>query len=543
MTKPVYTPQEVVSFQLLARNACYLIVASMFTVLAVVIKQAGETIFIGWQGGYFPWIIMAASLEAMYAQNLLHRRGYIYLDREFWYFRAAEWIVYFVSLRSIIFITRGVDAFLQEIARWQEDWLTFFYDPELLVILFVTAILWSLSGTYGEDIDQLQVRPADVDFDSVPEMELDRKSAKARITRRTLSIGIVLVAMTLFIRLNVNQVFDVALAAKMSTGIVLVYFGLAVILLSLTEYTMQYGRWLWERIPLGANIARRWLKYAIIFLGTLIFLSLFLPTVYTIGLLDTIRFLLAVMSYLAGLVVFFFTAIFSLLALLYYRLVSGFSETPAEANEPLSLPQFNLDRPMAVDATSSPLMDALISGAFWITLLFVVVVAFGYYLRQNSDLFKTFRNTAKSSLLRAILDFLTTFFQRFSRAAAVTINKTIGNLRQGREQPAGLAARNYIGLRKLSAREKIQFYYLALLRRGDEAGVGRRKNQTPRMYRDSLRSSMPEDLFDELELLTEQFQEARYSSHTIDDAQANIVRRAWQHLRGFFHDKNKQEQS
>jgi hypothetical protein len=47
-------------------------------------------------------------------------------------------------------------------------------------------------------------------------------------------------------------------------------------------------------------------------------------------------------------------------------------------------------------------------------------------------------------------------------------------------------------LRKLSPRQQVQFYYLAMLRRGSEHGHARQPTQTPYEYARALENQIPE---------------------------------------------------
>ena len=52
---------------------------------------------------------------------------------------------------------------------------------------------------------------------------------------------------------------------------------------------------------------------------------------------------------------------------------------------------------------------------------------------------------------------------------------------------------DFINLRRLTPRQKVLFYYLALVRRAKEAGIPRKDGQTPYEYARSLTSSLVEE--------------------------------------------------
>jgi hypothetical protein len=85
----------------------------------------------------------------------------------------------------------------------------------------------------------------------------------------------------------------------------------------------------------------------------------------------------------------------------------------------------------------------------------------------------------------------------------------------------------------LSPRQKIVFYYQALLRRGNETGLPRDKSQTPNEYAELLEHSLPTVKEDVLSL-TESFCEARYSRHPVEPQDANQVKAYWERIRQVF---------
>jgi hypothetical protein len=92
------------------------------------------------------------------------------------------------------------------------------------------------------------------------------------------------------------------------------------------------------------------------------------------------------------------------------------------------------------------------------------------------------------------------------------------------------APRRWINPRRLSPRQQVQFYYLAMLRRGSERGHARQPTQTPYEYARTLESQVPE-IDQDVDGLTEEFIEARYSQHNIAPEQVGVVRRYWERIK------------
>ena len=82
----------------------------------------------------------------------------------------------------------------------------------------------------------------------------------------------------------------------------------------------------------------------------------------------------------------------------------------------------------------------------------------------------------------------------------------------------------------------MQFYYLAMLRRGGERGHARQPTQTPYEYARTLESQIPE-IDQDVDGLTEEFIEARYSRHDIPAEHVGLVRRYWERIKRALRDR------
>lgn len=82
----------------------------------------------------------------------------------------------------------------------------------------------------------------------------------------------------------------------------------------------------------------------------------------------------------------------------------------------------------------------------------------------------------------------------------------------------------------LSPREQVRFYYLSLVRRASERGVGRRAGETPLEYAQNLEKAWP-DAEGDIEELTQAFLEARYSRRSFVREEAMSIRERWNRLR------------
>ncbi len=98
----------------------------------------------------------------------------------------------------------------------------------------------------------------------------------------------------------------------------------------------------------------------------------------------------------------------------------------------------------------------------------------------------------------------------------------------------------YLKLRGLTSRQRVIFYYLALVRRGEESGKPRRPSQTPYEYAISLSAAMDKEMPKpgpqpapdvDIHAITDNFIQAKYSRHEISLQQADEVHNIWKRLR------------
>jgi hypothetical protein len=99
-----------------------------------------------------------------------------------------------------------------------------------------------------------------------------------------------------------------------------------------------------------------------------------------------------------------------------------------------------------------------------------------------------------------------------------------------------------LNVRALDPRQRIYFFYLAMVRRGGELGVTRHPSQSPAEYAVTLRQALP-PAEDDVESITEAFIQARYTRQEIDAPKAESVKTTWGRIRRKLQEKSKAERS
>jgi len=203
---------------------------------------------------------------------------------------------------------------------------------------------------------------------------------------------------------------------------------------------------------------------------------------------------------------------------------------PTEPLEPMQPPEMPPAETLTPGAAPDWL-ELLKSILFWMAILGVVGYSVYIYFRQNKRLI-SLRQLRGFWWIAQAWKWLLDHFKVGIEGGAGIVMEGIRRFRTARRLRTRAESGRYISLHRLSPRQKIIFYYLALLRRTSEARLPRADWQTAQEYEFTLRRQLPE-VEKELADMTIQFNEARYSQHHVAESQIALVRRAWDQVRKF----------
>jgi hypothetical protein len=479
-----------------------------------------------WWLRYLPWLAGLVAAEGLWSQRQLQRTSELTTSAVV--YRLVELLFVFIATRLVCLPWQtGVD-FGRIFISWEENLLENFFDAQFLLSLLVMIIIWGLSASFAQDLIDQEGDDLAMDAANLEGLVSDRAAAQQRLAGRVFAIGGVLVFINGLLRQEIIHIGG-AFAPKQDAWHVVLYFVTGLVLLSLSQLANRRLAWAWERIPVKADIAGRWIITSIIFLLVIVLVALALPTGYTIGFLPTLSTTLGVILYLLyGLVMLILTPIFYILGWLMslFKIVG-----PTEPIEPMQPPEMPPAETLTPGAAPGWL-ELLKSILFWAAILGVVGYSVYIYFRQNKRLITSLRQLRGFWWIAKAWKWLLSHFKAGIEGGAGIVKEGILRFRTARRQRARAESGRYISLRRLSPREKIIFYYLALLRRTSEARLPRADWQTAQEYELTLRRQLPE-VEKELVDMTIQFNEARYSQHHVAESQIALVRTAWDQVRKF----------
>lgn len=490
----------------------YGLVTAMLVCAAVPFVELGRRIKPDWDGSYLLFAFGLFALEALLSQRASARFSFPSL--EWAAFRLTEAVVLLAGLKLYLYSHNGFDRLAVDLPLWRANFADFF-DGEYVYALILAGATWAMASYFAgalvdlEGDDWLYARERDSMVIS------DRGGARKRLSMDIFVVGGVMLFVTAILR---NDLTFLGLPPPLfDTGLinVVLYFVLGLLLLAQSQFAILRARWSLDRMPIAHNIAPGWAGYTLALLAVCAALVIFLPTRYSVGLLDTLAFLLYVIQFLIFLILFLIWLPIRFLSSLFGR---GPESPPAPP------PDLTPVAPGAAGGASVPGFEVLKSILFWAILTGVVGFSIVYYVRQRADLLAALAKLPAFAWLARAWARLSGNLRDLNARARGALAALVRRARPAR----GLPPWSFVSLRRLSPREQVRFYYLALVRRAD---VPRRPSQTPVEYQGQL-SHLPAA---DVSGLTDMFQEARYSAHPISVAQAGLARKYWENIREALH--------
>lgn len=477
-----------------------------------------------WNGLYFLLGMLLTTVEAIYSHRVLgfYRSRGISLMR----YRLAELVILVLVLKILSFGGKSAGQIGAELQiLWQNP--GHFVNFEFYVLLLLAAVAWLATSQTIADFDALG---DPYDFRSNNTRPLDT------LASRFFWGGALIVVIS-----GVTQWVDragwdslVDWRRPSLEGIianVLIYFTLGLVLLSQARLTGLIIRWRTQNISVAPNLVKQWAKYGLLFLGLLLLIDLVLPTRYTLGFLTS-----------AGIVVqsLFFILILLwqlLLALLFFPLVWLITllqgqAPPEELMGPSEMPTW--PEPPVTGQSGLPWLEALRSLGFWLLIGTIAWYFLKIYLNDHPEVLQLAKRFKLTAVLVRLWSSLWQRFTALARAGRKLIPPGTALFGRFKDRVALSKYTSWAGLRGLSPRERILYYYLNILQRAEQRGLARRKDQTPYEYEPELSQTVPE-AEPAVNLLTQAFVQARYSRESFEETQAKLVKRLWQQVRRELH--------
>jgi hypothetical protein len=491
------------------------LVAVMLVCAVVPFIDLGERLYPGWDGRYLLPFCLLIAIEALMSWRAAGK--FMFPTWEWFLYRGTEFVVMFAGLKAYIYNHRGWDQLWIDLPLWRENFGAFF-DGEYFSAYIMVLMTWMIATRFAATLSELEGDEQLLRLERESVAQSDRAGTRRRLITDIFLVGAVMLFFTAIVRSDLALLGLAAAPLRLGLLNVVLYFVLGLVLLALSQFAVLRARWNLDRIPIAHNIAPRWAIYSAVTLVACALVAVLLPTHYSLGLLDTLAIVIAAIQFVLYLILLLLLLPFQFLLSL---LLGGAARLPPMPSPP---PNFQTTPP-GDPAAPVPWIEILRSIVFWAVFIGIVGFSLYYYLRQRSDLVAALSRLPGWKWLKSALWWMRGGVRRVNEGIASAIRRVTG-----RRGTALAAAWDYISLRGLSPRDRVRFYYLALVRRAAEAGLPRRPAQTPLDYQNSLAPRLGEAA-GELEALTGTYMEARYSEHPVSIQKANLAREWWDRLK------------
>jgi hypothetical protein len=499
----------------------HLLVFLMMLCLALTAQQFLTRLLPGAAFDYLVLVVAIVVIEAIWAARSTSRL--VSFGPEWFVYRVTELILFMMGAKLVTYVGRGLDALRTDLVLWQEGFMNNFFTPDYLGVFVLLGSFWILGTAFGRFLLQLEGDEVLYAFEEQHLLYRDRRATLRRLVGWIFSIGAIMLFLAAGARYNSPDIWGDLPPVEGSTWNILAYFLLGLLLISQSQFAVLRAVWSWKHVDVQPSLASSWIQFSLVFLGGLALLVLILPTGYSVGILDMVRYLLAVIAGIINWFLMLFTAPLSDPVAIEQTSIPQQALTP----QPM-FPQ--LPTQLDTYAGVNPIWDFWRSLLFWVIFGSILYWALVFYLRQQEELWARIRAFPVMRTLRQLWDVVRTWFRGVQEKTNLAFEEGRKRLRERfPAQPKTSRRRGLFAWRRLSARDQVRFFYLALVRRGQESGVPRKPSQTPLEYADHLRDALPESE-DEITTLTQGFIEARYTQKTVDATLASTVKAVWRKL-------------
>jgi hypothetical protein len=436
--------------------------------------------------------------------------------QEKWIFRSAEVLTLVILLKLFVLLRHGLQSALIEVSRWQADFFNAFFTLEFIAAGILLLFIWLFSASFSSNLDQLADSEQDATWDEIGKVQNALRLIRNQIAINTFIAGGLVILFAVAARLNLRSFLPILqdrFDASIPVANVIVYFLLALVLLSQTQFSLLRARWLWSKTPVAPRLGKNWLTYGTIFFLVLGVLSFLLPTNYSLGFFETLGYILGSIGY-----IFRFLITLALFPLSICARIFNLNETQG-GELPDAPPPAPPPTPPAEETSS--LWQIIQSILFWGVLVSLVVFALSQYIKTNAYLFRRMAQLPFLTWISSAWKSIWNWIKGANRAVTRSFQNALSRIRQA--SPSNNEFTKSIRKKNgLSTREQVIDIYLALIELGKKIGPARRDHQTPYQYSQQYISSHP-DVVGEVLDLTETFNEARYSQHPIPDDKIRVL--------------------
>jgi len=513
-----------------------LLVSLMMVCVSLTVILFVQKIIPDWNALFLPIVIFFVSLERLTTFKKVQRLTIF--TKPWFLFHISQWVGILIILKTILLFADPPESWRMLFQLWRIDFSENFFDTAFLLSTIFVIVIWLIAGYFASLMKEMSLEEVLLRYETAILAPAEGPPARERLLGSVFGLGFVLVILTALMRVNFRMLIQgekigslgIQPLPYLAAGAwnVLFYFLLGLSLVSISQLARLNARWYFQKIKVSPKLVSKWAIYSITFILLLSVVASLLPTNYSLGFLSVIAYILKLIW---SVVYFVFGILLSILIFLIGQLARLFGVKPVE-NEPLPPPDFIIPEVPTemVPTGADPWLDLVKSLVFW--LVFVGVAGFSMYqfLRQHEGALKILREMPGLNWLMKVWQWLSGVSKGINHRISKAVTSSIERIRSRGKRQATPAFGRILRLRSLTPRQRIYYFFFAMLQKGEVGGLKRGDAQTPHEYAHILELAVP-DVDDEIAHLTDAFVEARYSRKDVDDERAGIVKRYWGRIR------------
>ncbi len=493
-----------------------------------------------WTAGYLPVLMALGAGEALLSLRQIKR--FYSSGPEGLVYRLGEFALWFVALRIFFYIRMGVVAkdwgvVTQALRRLPTNPVEILTDPEFLAGLICLILVWMWATMIGESLVRLESDRLILQSDWNITNFSDRTGELRSMAVPLFGVGILLILLTYVLQSAIMGLPGQPITQSLPRWNVLVYFLLVFVLLSQGQLAVLRAGWNWLRLPSPRNISGQWLVFGLAFVGILGLVASLLPKNLAMGPIEALATLVSYLLYFIAVLVMLIAIAFGWAM---GSVMPGDEETPREL-----LPTFvqqTLDNPPMNETLESapPFWETAGTVLFWVVFIALVIYTVTAYARQNEGVMRTLQRFFNADIIQRVWEFFDTLLHKTRQQVSNLVEAGRARLAERRARRERDAQGWFANPGQLPPRERVRFFYLALLRRSAQRGISRSSGQTPNEFANTLEGALPDDQ-PTVEEMTDAFNRARYSNLPVTDAEAETIKKDWQALNRSLRERDKKE--
>ena len=491
----------------------------MMVTFTMVLVNAIKASVSDWNGSLLIFLSIVITLESLVSFRTL-RQTTIFEANPI-ATRITEWIVILIGIKVLSYLFTSPGQFITDLTTWQEDFSNFFFQGDYLVICIFLFFIWILTNGFAKNLSSLG--------EDVNLLELERQGfahSNRSDTRRGLmglifGMGSLMVFLTTVTQIKLPFFTFFQNPLLFNVVLIMLFFVSGFFLLSRSQLIILKARWYIEGVAANPDVGTRWMIYALVLILSIALIVIFLPTNYSLGILDIFRYIFQFfLKILAILQIFIFAPIVALLSLIA-RLLGGGQAPSPQSTLPPPVPT---PAPTAI-STPDSFLELIKSIIFWVVFILVVFFAFRHYILNHRGMVSGFQKFFAWLNFQKAWEWLRSHFGTMNKNISALMDRSLQRVRS-LINPSSIRINPIERIsRLLPARQRVMLIYLSMIQWNSRNGINRKKNQTPYEYARILNEQLPDHIND-IDSITRIFIEARYTRHSITNQQAAILQKS-----------------